>query len=145
MRKSPILLVALIYCIFFPHSAYGDIGQRDEFQQLYSCHSLSVGEGLGNSQVTSILEDENGFIWIGTRTGVDRFNGKTVKQYSLYENDIIAEGRLQFYILQDAKGNIWACTSSGKAYQYNPLLDDFELKADFAQLSNKYFFIWIPF
>ena len=47
----------------------------------------------------------------------------------------------EFYILQDDKGNIWACTSSGKAYQYNPLLDDFELKADFAQLSNKYFFI----
>lgn len=141
MRKSPILLVALIYCIFFPHSAYGDIGQRDEFQQLYSCHSLSVGKGLGNSQVTSILEDENGFIWIGTRTGVDRFNGKTVKQYSLYENDIIAEGRLQFYILQDAKGNIWACASSGKIYQYNTLFDCFELQADLAKLSGKYLFI----
>lgn len=141
MKKNPILYLLLLCCIFLRHPAYGDIEQWDALQQLYTCHSLSSAEGLGNNQVTSILEDKDGFIWIATRAGVDRFDGKTVKNYSLYENDIITEGRLQFYILQDDKGNIWACTSSGKAYQYNPLLDDFELKADFAQLSNKYFFI----
>ena len=145
MKKNPILYLLLICCIFLRHPAYGDIEQWDALQQLYTCHSLSSAEGLGNNQVTSILEDKDGFIWIATRASVDRFDGKTVKNYSLYENDIISEGRLQFYILQDDKGNIWACTSSGKIYQYNPLLDDFELKADFAQLSNKYFFIWIPF
>lgn len=141
MRKSPILLVALICCLFFPHSAYGDIGEWDTFQQLYSCHSLGIGEGLGDMQVTSILEDENGFVWIGTRVGINRFDGKTVKNYSLYENDIITEGQLQFYILRDGKGNIWACASSGKIYQYNTLFDCFELQADLAQLSGKYLFV----
>ena len=87
MKKNPILYLLLLCCIFLRHPAYGDIEQWDALQQLYTCHSLSSAEGLGNNQVTSILEDKDGFIWIATRASVDRFDGKTVKNYSLYEND----------------------------------------------------------
>ncbi len=39
---------------------------------------LSLEEGLSQSTVTAILQDSQGFIWIGTLNGLDRFDGYDV-------------------------------------------------------------------
>ena len=38
-------------------------------------------EGLSDNYVTGILQDSNGYIWISTRRGLNRFDGKTFKQF----------------------------------------------------------------
>ena len=42
----------------------------------------SNGDLLGSAHVQSILEDQNGTLWVGTSGGVYRYNGKTFSNFT---------------------------------------------------------------
>src|SRR4030042_2019779 len=42
---------------------------------------LSVEEGLSQSRVRCILQDSDGFLWFGTRDGLNRYDGYQFKVY----------------------------------------------------------------
>lgn len=50
---------------------------------------IDQSEGLLNNEVLSIIQDSKGFIWIGTATGLQRFDGKLFVNYQdeLYSHD----------------------------------------------------------
>lgn len=52
------------------------------YGQSYSFLSYSIAEGLPQSQVTSITEDEEGYLWVGTLGGLGRFNGSSFVNFS---------------------------------------------------------------
>ncbi|KFZ37948.1 diguanylate cyclase [Shewanella mangrovi] len=52
---------------------------------LLNVDTYGVSEGLSQSTVTSVAEDDDGYIWIGTLNGLNRFDGKEFKQF--YAND----------------------------------------------------------
>jgi signal transduction histidine kinase/ligand-binding sensor domain-containing protein len=47
--------------------------------------SFSMADGLANSDVRSIFEDRDGFLWIGTNDGVSRFDGVTFTSFYLQQ------------------------------------------------------------
>src|SRR5258706_16424608 len=51
-----------------------------EAQYLFSL--LQTKDGLSSNTVTSILQDSDGFIWIGTLNGINRFDGSSIKAYN---------------------------------------------------------------
>jgi len=74
----------------------------------------SIGDGVPQSQVNCGIEDEYGFIWIGTYGGgVARFDGRefrTFDQQSGLPNDSV------FCLSIDSNGVLWAGTQEGPAY-----------------------------
>ena len=48
---------------------------------------LNTENGLSHISVLDLYEDENGFIWIGTREGLNRFNGTKIDTYNLDQDD----------------------------------------------------------
>lgn len=75
--------------------------------------SYSVKDGLSNSTVKAICQDEKGYIWIGTRNGLNRFDGYELKKFYhtptsevLQPNDIVS-------ITQLRDGLFWIGTFSG--------------------------------
>lgn len=52
------------------------------FAQRYSFVSYSLEQGLPQSQVTSITEDEKGYLWVGTLGGLSRYNGVQFVNFS---------------------------------------------------------------
>lgn len=50
--------------------------------QRYSFQTFSTAQGLSQSQVTAICQDEEGYLWIGTLGGVSRYNGNTFRNFS---------------------------------------------------------------
>src|SRR5882757_10546627 len=72
--------------------------------QEYSYTHYDIGEGLAGSTVYCITQDKEGFIWIGTETGVSRFDGTHFRSFTT------AEGLPDTEVLQmfcDSKGRVW--------------------------------------
>ncbi len=65
--------IFLIFCTLFVLSSKA---------QSYSFLTYSIAEGLPQSQVSSIAEDEKGYLWVGTLGGLGKFNGSTFVNYS---------------------------------------------------------------
>jgi len=75
------------------------------YSQSYAFQQYSVKEGLPQSQVTSIIQDSKGYLWIGTYGGgVIKFDGKDMviisDKVGLSDNRILS-------IMEDPDGNIW--------------------------------------
>lgn len=80
--------------------------------QRYSFVNYSLEEGLPQSQVSDICQDRFGYLWIGTETGLSRFDGVEFRNFStddgLPDNEI---GK----ILLDRDSNLWVATPKGLA------------------------------
>jgi len=85
---------------------------------------LTIADGLSQGSAFSILQDRQGFIWIGTEDGLNRYDGRVFKIYrsaaapnSLSNNT----GRILF---EDSRGVLWIGTPNG-LNRYNREMDDF--------------------
>lgn len=89
---------------FFSSSLYA--------QDLLLPQYISYGrkEGLPQAQVTTLMQDSRGYIWVGTKNGVARFNGKDF--YSFTVRDGLA-GDLVLGIKEDKKNQVWVLCRRG--------------------------------
>ena len=76
-----ILLTCIITIISIPVKVSGEMIDRDIFDK------LAIDEGLSNEHVTSIFQDSKGYIWIGTKDGLNRFDGERIKIYNCNRDD----------------------------------------------------------
>lgn len=73
----------------------------------------STEQGLSNNTIHSILQDNNGFIWIATEEGLNKFDGKNFTQFAINKGRYsLSHNRTQTMLLAP-DGNIWAGTSDG--------------------------------
>lgn len=92
----------------------------------YMFRHIEADEGLSNSQVNTILQDSRGYMWFGTSSGLNRYDGYQMKVYRSSRQDVrsLPDSYIRD-IREDAEGNLWVLTSVGYAL-YNPLTDDFD-------------------
>ena len=90
---------------------------------------LSTHNGLSNKRTFSIVKDNKGFMWISTRAGIDRYDGKNVKQYMLFDENGKQDltGRINI-LKKDKSGNLWAYTNYGQVFEYNIKSDSYVLR-----------------
>ncbi len=69
------------------------VGQR------YSFMSFNTAQGLPQSQVSSIIQDEQGYLWVGTLGGLAKFNGKEFETFTT-ENGLL-NNRITFLTIID--------------------------------------------
>lgn len=88
----------------------------------YYFKQISIKQGLPSS-VTSLYDDENGFLWIGTIYGLYRFDGEKLKKFPFINEPQISP---YIYGIQgDNEGHIWAFTGQGVSL-YNQRFDTLE-------------------
>ena len=97
------------------------------FSQSLNFNNLTVKNGLSNSKVIEILQDKNGFIWIGTEDGLNRFDGYDFKIYrnNPQDSNSISDNNI-WSLFEDKDGNIWAGTKSGELNLYDFRNDSFK-------------------
>ena len=78
--------------------------------------SYSIENGLSESVIHSMIQDEMGFIWLGTGFGLNRFDGVEFKKW--YEEDGLPNNRVNA-LLQSSEDKIWIGTDAGLAYLEN--------------------------
>jgi ligand-binding sensor domain-containing protein/signal transduction histidine kinase len=75
------------------------------FGQQYSLRNYKAIDGLPQSQVNTILEDDNGYLWIGTRGGgVARFDGREFKVYTTLDGLL---SNVVDFLKLDKHKNLW--------------------------------------
>jgi signal transduction histidine kinase/CheY-like chemotaxis protein/ligand-binding sensor domain-containing protein len=86
---------------------------------------ISVEQGLSNSTITCIFQDSRGFIWFGTRDGLNRYDGASVVIYRNKPSDTtsISDNFIRC-ITEDSKHNLWIGTSFG-LNKFNPVTSVF--------------------
>ena len=80
------------------------------FGQQYQFLEYSVPEGLAQSQVTSIVQDQKGYLWIGTQGGLSKFDGIEFKSFST--NDGLV-GNSITKICFDTYNRLWISANGG--------------------------------
>ncbi len=75
---------------------------------------LSIFDGLSQATVNTILQDEDDVIWLGTRDGLNWYDGYTFKvyKYDLRDQQSISNNNIKL-IYQDKVGDLWIGTESG--------------------------------
>ncbi|MFZ5551974.1 MAG: two-component regulator propeller domain-containing protein [Bacteroidota bacterium] len=99
MRKIFFYTVFILFCCLSVRA------------QVYNFKNYSLDEGLSQSQVYALTQDQQGFLWIATQGGgLNCFNGKTFRVYKK-ENGL--NHNVVYSVLCDSKGNLWVGTYSG--------------------------------
>ena len=76
--------------------------------------NYSLEQGLSQISVSSVIQDSNGFLWIGTRDGLNKFDGYGFNVYRHQpSNPLSLSGSNVHSVIEDKKGNIWAGTQDG--------------------------------
>jgi signal transduction histidine kinase/ligand-binding sensor domain-containing protein len=96
------------------------------FGQSYHFRHLTVKEGLTQNTITAILKDYRGFIWLGTYTGLNRYDGTKVKQFKNDVNDSTSlTNNAIKYIFEDSKKNLWIGCYNGGLLKFNRKKENF--------------------
>lgn len=70
----------------------------------------NVTDGLPSSVTYGAYQDRNGYLWVSTRAGVSRFDGRQFVNYSLEDGlPSLVVSRL----LEDSRGRLWVGTNEG--------------------------------
>lgn len=77
--------------------------------QRYSFITFSNGQGLPQSQIQCITQDDDGFLWVGTLGGLAKFNGKTFSAFNVDQG--LYNNRISF--VQCIDGTIWVGHEGG--------------------------------
>ena len=96
-------------------------------EQVVRFNHLTVKDGLLMNAVHSIHEDTQGFMWFGTRLGLNRYDGSEFKAF-LYDplNETSIPGSWVTAICEDADSNLWIGTKMGGFSRYNRQLESFK-------------------
>jgi signal transduction histidine kinase/ligand-binding sensor domain-containing protein len=74
----------------------------------YPIRHLSLRDGLSNAEVHSLLRDSRGFAWVGTRSGLDRLDGRRFRNYASSKTDssTVGGGAVRG-LVEVASGDLW--------------------------------------
>jgi signal transduction histidine kinase/ligand-binding sensor domain-containing protein/DNA-binding response OmpR family regulator len=77
-------------------------------------HHLTTEQGLSQININCIKQDSRGFMWIGTRNGLNRYDGYTCLTFrNESKDDNSISNNMINDIAEDKDGNIWLATQTG--------------------------------
>jgi signal transduction histidine kinase/ligand-binding sensor domain-containing protein/DNA-binding response OmpR family regulator len=80
-------------------------------QPVYQHKHFGMHDGLSNDEVTSIVQDKQDFIWIGTRGGLNRYDGHEFTSYQKEEGGLSSSSIETLFV--DSHGKLWIGTHNG--------------------------------
>lgn len=112
------MLIRILFASILTWTTARTHGQSDTFK----FHHLDLE--LNSRRVESLLEDEFGYIWIGTLAGLHRYDGINLQAYLSGKDSTELRVSRIFRLNQDAVGRLWIGTEDG-VYRYDYAQDRF--------------------
>ncbi len=121
-----ILINFCFFVIFYPGiMSAQQAAPRTYFSSLHFDH-LNFSNGLSFDGTRWIVKDKQGFIWISTQDGLNKYDGINFKIYHHDERNLNAPASNEFgKMALDSKGNIWMASADG-LIEYFPVTGNFK-------------------
>lgn len=98
---------------------------------------ITTREGLSQNDVNAIYQDKQGFLWIGTHDGLNRYDGYSFKTYHYDPENIKGiHSNLIFDIAEDDEGNLWMATSNEGICRFDVKKEEFTVFRNTAERPN---------
>ncbi|HRI19408.1 MAG TPA: two-component regulator propeller domain-containing protein [Panacibacter sp.] len=113
---------ALFYCLSCALLLSCPLTAQDFNLDIYT-----IRQGLSFNDCNDILKDRQGFIWIATKAGLNRFDGRDFRKFLYNPADSLSpSGDRGGSLYEDKKGYIWYYEESGGLNRYNPRTETFK-------------------
>ncbi len=121
LRSYRNLLHYILFNTFFLFAfillAFTPLNAQDYFLEKTR---ISVDDGLLTNEISSVIEDRNGLIWIGTKKGLQRYNGTEFTTWTPSNSPDLFTGDMQ--LIEDDCGWIWIKGANEVVFM-NPFTD----------------------
>ena len=99
-----------------------DYGQAKDFPFA----SLDIQAGLSDNHVTAIFKDSRGYLWFGTWSGLNRYDGYSFKVFRKNDGDpaSLTDDNIQ-RIFEGPEDKLYIATGTGGINIYDPLTERF--------------------
>lgn len=115
MRNMFIILVVL--------SFFQSVAAKQNASNYYFSH-ITGEDGLSQSNIKSIVQDSYGFMWFGTKNGLNRYDGSSIRTIDC-DDYVSGKGNHNISALfEDDKKNLWVGTDKG-VFVYDPISEVF--------------------
>lgn len=114
IRKLKCLIACCCLHAFYCQNSFSQLEISDFNTQVH----YSEESGLGSTYVTDIQEDKNGFLWLGTGSGVSRFDGSSFTNFEYYlkNSKEIELGFVNKLLFEESSERIWVGSDQGIFY-----------------------------
>ena len=106
MNRDSLRLNLLVLIFSFLTAAGSDLFGQDPFFMV-----LPLGDEIRNGSLQTMIQDQEGFLLLGTSSGIYHFDG--VRLMIIPSDDSLVNASFNF-VFQAADGTIWAGTGTGK-------------------------------
>ncbi|TYA74667.1 hybrid sensor histidine kinase/response regulator transcription factor [Seonamhaeicola marinus] len=128
----------LLLCHFILWQTFSFCQNKTSFTTSLNFKNIGTKDGLSQRSVVTIAQDNQGFLWFGTRYGLNKFNGSEFQVYNYNSNNEKSLSHNRITALKvDTKGQLWIGTESGLNL-YNPNEDNF-VRLKISNKANKYY------
>jgi len=129
MKK--LLLISVVFmCIYPGIKAWSQKAKYPTFK------SITNEDGLSQSNVTSICQDQRGIMWFGTHDGLNRYDGNSFKIFRNNPDDVNSICSNNISTLLHADGYIWIGTLDNGLSRFDPRTESF-FHIDFFDTDNR--------
>lgn len=117
-----VLARAVLLCLYFVWPA----SVPAQFESMRFEH-LTVNDGLSQSSVNALAQDNRGYLWIGTQDGLNRYDGY---RFDVFRHDpqnprSLANSNISS-IFEDSSGVLWVGTTGSTLHRYERETNDFD-------------------
>ncbi|HEY2464936.1 MAG TPA: two-component regulator propeller domain-containing protein [Steroidobacteraceae bacterium] len=88
---------------------------------------LTMRDGLSMSTINSIVQDSQGYVWLATEAGLNRYDGYNVRQFRRDRGN--PHGLASDYVwsmAEDAQGDLWLATDGGGVARWDRRTETFQ-------------------
>jgi len=119
-RSIAVLLILILVCLALPQSIQSQDAENIRFSH------ITVEDGLSHHETLFVFQDSQGFMWFGTKHGLNKYNGMRVTPFfNRTESPNSLGGNFTHWIHEDQAGNMWIATWGDGISRYNPQTGSF--------------------
>src|SRR3954467_6673476 len=100
-------------------------------QERVAFRHLTIADGLSQNAVSAIVQDRRGFMWFGTKDGLNRYDGYqfVVFRHNPFDSTSISDSEISI-VFEDSHGRLWVGTRGGGLNRFDRTHERFSRVGD---------------